>query len=62
MSTLEKEIEVLQAQITELAEAFVVLWVSADHSEWDATAVTHFDVLLERYKGELHAWIEDAER
>lgn len=41
-----KEIEQLRAQVSEIADAFTVIWISSDREEWDIKAVEHFDALL----------------
>ena len=46
------EMEILRAQVAELLEAFTVVWVAADRSDWDAKAIEHFDALIENPRGE----------
>jgi hypothetical protein len=46
-----KEIELLRAQMAELADAFTVIWVSDDRAAWDGKAVEHFDALLAKVGG-----------
>jgi hypothetical protein len=38
-----------QAEINELATAFIVIWISDDHAAWDAKAARRFDELLAKY-------------